>query len=537
MKPIRHITLYGNNSSSSHSIWRKDFEEARPGGPCYAMLLFGCMLWLGIGVVGGASTVQAQQPASDNVELPIGVVMPDTIGVIKLDLTVIDPKVLFSLLPNQTDDTGLATVEMTAQASLNTLIDAGVTNLYATIPAEVIPHGAVCLVIPCDDVETVAMYFQGLTAMIPPPLKFVVLKQAEQVIVCPEVIRPKFEQLVASQQKVNREDLSLGFQAVSKFPHQALFSLPKDLQATLGRVFPERLSSELPTDFSPSRWVKNVNTLAIGWSLPPNVDLQVHMLSPDGASAEIALAETMKLVKLVPNLGDAVKAETEDGQVALTVQPDALVGFLTSALDAQRQAAQRMQTSNNLKQIVMAMHHYYDAYDHFVPAAIRDASGKSLLSWRVSILPYIGQQELYDQFKLDEPWDSEHNKPLLAKMPQSFADPWGEPLPEGMTNYRLPVIAGSVWSTEEPLRFKDVTDGTSSTIWVVRAPKSAAVEWTNPEPWKLDESSLKTSIFGEAPLAIVGYIDGSIRTIQATNSEENLKYTLQYADGTIPQLE
>jgi len=532
MLPREHISLQcRQNSLSSYSFLREEFWETRAGARCCLMLL------LGFALAAATSTVQAQQPASDNVQLPIGVVMPDTIGVIKLDLTAIDPKALFSLLPNQTDDTGLATVEMTAQASLNTLIDAGVTNLYATIPAEVIPHGAVCLVIPCKDVETVAMYFQGLTAMIPPPLKFVVLKQAEQVIVCPEVIRPKFEQLVGSQQKVNREDFSRGFQAISMFPHQAIFSLPKDLQATLGRVFPERLSSDIPIDFSPSRWVKNVNTLAIGWSLPPNIDLQVQMLSPDGASAELALAETMKLVTLVPNLGDAVKAETEDGQVALTVQADALVGFLASALDAQRQTTQRMQTSNNLKQIVMAMHQYYDVYAHFVPAAIRDANGKPLLSWRVSILPYIGQQELYDQFKLNEPWDSEHNQQLLAKMPQSFADPWGEPLPAGMTNYRLPVISGSVWSTEEPLGFKDVTDGTSNTIWIVRGPKSAAVEWTNPEPWKLDEDNLKAAIFGDAEIAIVGYIDGSIRTIQATNSEENLRYALQYADGTISQIE
>ena len=50
-------------------------------------------------------------------------------------------------------------------------------------------------------------------------------------------------------------------------------------------------------------------------------------------------------------------------------------------------------------------------------------SGKPLLSWRVHILPYLEAGHLYEQFHLDEPWDSEHNRQLIAKMPTSYLDP------------------------------------------------------------------------------------------------------------------
>jgi hypothetical protein len=69
------------------------------------------------------------------------------------------------------------------------------------------------------------------------------------------------------------------------------------------------------------------------------------------------------------------------------------------------------------------MHNYNDVNAHLPLAATTDKKGKALLSWRVALLPYLEEQELYKQFKLDEPWDSAHNKKLLSKMPAVFAPP------------------------------------------------------------------------------------------------------------------
>ena len=82
-----------------------------------------------------------------------------------------------------------------------------------------------------------------------------------------------------------------------------------------------------------------------------------------------------------------------------------------------------MQIANNLKQVGLAMYNYREAHGRFPAPAIQGPDGKPLLSWRVAILPYLSENELYQSFKLDEPWDSPHNKPLLERMPQLFAPP------------------------------------------------------------------------------------------------------------------
>lgn len=76
----------------------------------------------------------------------------------------------------------------------------------------------------------------------------------------------------------------------------------------------------------------------------------------------------------------------------------------------------------NLKKLAIAMHNYADVHQGQLPlAATVSKNGKTLLSWRVELLPYLGEQALYRQFKRDEPWDSPHNRKLLSKMPAVFA--------------------------------------------------------------------------------------------------------------------
>ena len=93
---------------------------------------------------------------------------------------------------------------------------------------------------------------------------------------------------------------------------------------------------------------------------------------------------------------------------------------------------------NNEKQIALAMHNYHAANDHLPPAAIKDKAGKPLLSWRVAILPYLEQAALYNKFHLDEPWDSPHNKALIASMPAVYACPEPADRGRGAGDDRLP---------------------------------------------------------------------------------------------------
>jgi RNA polymerase sigma factor (sigma-70 family) len=82
-------------------------------------------------------------------------------------------------------------------------------------------------------------------------------------------------------------------------------------------------------------------------------------------------------------------------------------------------ASQRRKSMENLKQIMLAVHNYQNAYG-YLPSDIRDKNGKVVLSWRVAILPFLEQDAVYRSFKFDETWDSEHNLKLLVQMPAAY---------------------------------------------------------------------------------------------------------------------
>ena len=100
-----------------------------------------------------------------------------------------------------------------------------------------------------------------------------------------------------------------------------------------------------------------------------------------------------------------------------------MLSMFVPVVGSARMAAQTTTSMNNMKQIALAMHNYHSAYNHFPSEAICDKEGKPLLSWRVAILPFVDQNDLYLQFHLDEPWDTAHNKPLAEKMPVLYAKP------------------------------------------------------------------------------------------------------------------
>ncbi|MDR3637301.1 MAG: DUF1559 domain-containing protein [Isosphaeraceae bacterium] len=161
-----------------------------------------------------------------------------------------------------------------------------------------------------------------------------------------------------------------------------------------------------------------------------------------------------------------------------TVAPIA-AALMLPAVQAARSAARRAQSTNNLKQIGLALHNFHSVQDHF-PATIRDKAGKPLLSWRVAILPFIEQQALFNEFHLDEPWDSPHNQELVERMPTVYAVPGAKAEP-GETFYRSFSGKGTFLDPDakDGIRIADVTDGTSNTIAVVEARE--AVPWTKPD--------------------------------------------------------
>jgi hypothetical protein len=91
--------------------------------------------------------------------------------------------------------------------------------------------------------------------------------------------------------------------------------------------------------------------------------------------------------------------------------------------------------TRNLVKVGEAIQEYKVAKGAYPDAAIQDANGNPLLSWRVSLLPFLGESELFDMFRLDEPWDSARNRPLVEKIPAVFRHPGNAilPIPAGNT--------------------------------------------------------------------------------------------------------
>ncbi len=98
------------------------------------------------------------------------------------------------------------------------------------------------------------------------------------------------------------------------------------------------------------------------------------------------------------------------------------VALLLPAVQQARNAARRMQFMNNMKQLGLATLNYESKHRTYPPLFSVDEDGKPLHSWRVLILPYLGQQELYDQIRLDEPWDSEWNSQFHNDCPVVYKD-------------------------------------------------------------------------------------------------------------------
>ena len=223
-------------------------------------------------------------------------------------------------------------------------------------------------------------------------------------------------------------------------------------------------------------------------------------------------------------------ARVEPRQTPMAMASDTAATFPATRVEARQtpmamaQAQAVPMPTNNLKQIALAALNYESATRTLPPSYISaKETGKPLLSWRVAILPYLDQQQLYQQFHLDEPWDSPHNKSLIPLMPQVYRST-GPAAAMGKTRYLTLRSKESAFPGKEGVRLADITHGTSNTILAVEADQAHAVVWTKPDDLDLDPQKPAAGLAGQPRRGFwVALCDGSVRFIQDSIDTEFLQ--------------
>jgi hypothetical protein len=186
--------------------------------------------------------------------------------------------------------------------------------------------------------------------------------------------------------------------------------------------------------------------------------------------------------------------------------------------------------ADKLKQIGVAFHNYMEGYKCLPFAAVYAKDGTPLLSWRVALLPALGHYDLYKQFRLDEPWDSPHNKKFVGRMPSVLAAPGADPA-KGVTFYRVFTGPGTLFDGKAR-RSRTIPDGNSTTILVVEA--GEAVPWTKPDELPYDKGKPLPKLGGIFRDGFhILYADGHTQFVGRRLDERMFRTGILFDDGNV----
>lgn len=189
-----------------------------------------------------------------------------------------------------------------------------------------------------------------------------------------------------------------------------------------------------------------------------------------------------------------------------------------------RPAAHATTCLNNLRQMMLAMHNYEAANGSLPQACLLNEEGKPAHSWRVLILPFMEENNLYSMYNFDEPWDSPNNRKLLDLMPESFRCP--STSHNSKTHYKLVRGPGTSFEDGATPILNLLADGTSGTIGIVEDPANP-IEWTKPDDLTLEEA---VELFSNLGIKDVAHYSDELFTYTAIGS------SVAMLDGSVHRL-
>ena len=321
--------------------------------------------------------------------------------------------------------------------------------------------------------------------------------------------------------------------------HGVVFATPPQVSMTLLGILRSSVAGENVSEMARMATVlAELRSLSLEATIPPSsFELCVKNKS---AAAAGNLAEYLneQVEKKIPKLAADLSWSSDGMNTVLSANSAEATAKRLAA--AKRLFSVRSGvTANSMKQIALAMHNYAAANNHLPPQCIVDKDGNRLLSWRVLILPYLDQKNLYKQFHLNEPWDSEHNLKVAATVPFPYAS--AENLTQKVNGVSLPLTQMVAPLTKDsafgrpggPMRFRNFMDGTSNTIWFVETTPQNAVPWTKPVDLPIDTAKPTKSIAGDNDGFFYSRVDGSVGYVSSETSDKVINALITIDGGEV----
>ena len=249
-------------------------------------------------------------------------------------------------------------------------------------------------------------------------------------------------------------------------------------------------------------------------------------LTLDQRSERASLSRVMMVYNYL--LGDAKVTLLDDKIHFVATRPvtDEMLEGLVNQLSGN---ANHARSSENLKQLAMAMTVYENQYRYFPGVANLARDSDFEHSWRIVLLPFLGEEELYERYRLEEAWDSPHNQKVTAEMPDIYRSPF-QPADATTSGYYIVNGKGTLFDGSSK-GFKDVKDGISNTLLFVEAKRDT--HWAKPEDIPFVKGDMKrrlTSFDGVS--MIFARVDGSVSVAPLESfSAQMLDWLILSSDG------
>ena len=349
---------------------------------------------------------------------------------------------------------------------------------------------------------------------------------------------------VKDTKKTKRTDIVQGFDAMGSLPFGAMLFPSKDNPLDLGKIFPS-LKKAKGKEGEASGILNGLKLVTLGIYLDPwRIEMVIQT-----ENSELANDVQKSILKAIQSIPDLVQAQVEevgkdpvfkalaamvksvsimDDKVTIVITDFDPYFEIAARINEQNQAkAAAASSMNKVKNIATALLAYHKDKGKFPPAATLSKEGKPLLSWRVQILPYLGHNFLYKQFRQNEPWDSEHNKKFIRRIPPSFRETQDD-LNKGTTPFQAPVGIATLFNPGGTgTNSIQIINELSNTIMLVKVPEDKTAIWTKPEDWEIDISlPAKDLLKGFTNAIVFACADGEVKAIPLKEAEEKIKSML-----------